>query len=77
VLVIESEDYNFSGGFIDNPLPIAEGGGPQSDSYANQTGVQDIDFNDTRTAPRSQEAPWRTRMRCAWSGRWMWPDRST
>ena len=59
VLVIESEDYNFSGGFIDNPLPIAEGGGPQSDSYANQTGVQDIDFNDTRTAPRSQEAPWR------------------
>jgi len=59
VLVIESEDYNFGGGFIDNPLPIAEGGGPQSDSYANQTGVQGVDFNDTRTAPRSQDAPWR------------------
>ena len=59
VLVIESEDYNFSGGFIDKSLPIAEGGGPQSDSYANQAGVQGVDFNDTRTAPRSQEAPWR------------------
>jgi hypothetical protein len=59
VLVIESEDYNFSGGFIDKSLPIAEGGGPQSDSYANQAGVQGVDFNDTRTAPRSQDAPWR------------------
>ena len=59
VLVIESEDYNFGGAFIDNPVPIAEGGGPQSDAYANQAGVQDIDFNDTRTAPRSQDAPWR------------------
>ena len=59
VLVIESEDYNFGGTFIDNPVPIAEGGGPQSDSYANQAGVQGIDFNDTRTAPRSQDAPWR------------------
>ncbi len=59
VLVIESEDYNFGGAFIDNPLPIAEGGGPQPDAYANQAGVQDIDFNDTRTAARSQDAPWR------------------
>ncbi|MFM8877994.1 MAG: hypothetical protein ACKOKG_02495, partial [Verrucomicrobiota bacterium] len=27
VLVIESEDYNFGGAFIDHPVPIAEGGG--------------------------------------------------
>ena len=59
VLVIESEDYNFGGAFIDNPVPIAEGGGPQSDAYANQVGIQGVDFNDTRTAPRSQDAPWR------------------
>jgi hypothetical protein len=60
LFVIEVEDYNFNGGsFIDNPVPIFEGGGPQPDSYANQVGIQDIDFNDTRTAPRFQDAPWR------------------
>jgi len=59
VLVIESEDYNFGGAFIDNPVPIAEGGGPQADAYANQVGIQGIDLNDTRTSPRSQDAPWR------------------
>jgi len=59
VLVIESEDYNFGGAFIDKPVPIAEGGGPQSDAYANQVGVQGVDFNDTRTAARMQDAPWR------------------
>ncbi|MSU33326.1 MAG: hypothetical protein EXS25_11890 [Pedosphaera sp.] len=60
LLTIESEDYNFSGEFIKTPLLIAEGGGPQGDSYANQVGVQDIDFNETRAAPRPQEALWRT-----------------
>lgn len=59
-LVIELEDYNFSGGqFIDNPVPIVEGAGPQADAYGYQAGFQDIDFNDTRTAPRFQDAPWR------------------
>jgi hypothetical protein len=59
LLVIESEDYNFGGGFIDNPVPLFEGTGPQSDSYANQTGVQGIDFNDTRTSPSNGDVPWR------------------
>ena len=59
VLVIEAEDYNFGGAFVDNPVPIAEGGGPQSDSYANQLGIQGVDFNDTRTAPSSEDVPWR------------------
>ena len=49
-LVIESEDYNFnSGQFIDNPLPLPEGTGPEADGYANQTGTQGIDYTDTRT----------------------------
>jgi len=58
--VIEAEDYNFDGGsFIDNPLLIAEGAGPQSDAYSLQTGVQNIDFSDTRTTPRAQDALYR------------------
>jgi hypothetical protein len=61
VFVIESEDYNFAGGsFVDSPVLVAEGGGPQGDSYANQVGLQDIDFNETRTSPRAVDAPWRT-----------------
>jgi hypothetical protein len=49
-LVIEVEDYNFSGGqFFDNPIPIAELTGPQDGSYSGQIGTPAIDFNDTRT----------------------------
>ena len=59
LLVIESEDYNFGGQFIDNPVPIAEGGGPQGDAYANQQGVQGVDFNDTRTGPNGEDTQWR------------------
>jgi hypothetical protein len=59
VVVVESEDYNFGGQFIDNPVPITEGAGPQGDSYANQTGFQGIDFNDTRTNPNGSETQWR------------------
>jgi hypothetical protein len=59
--VIEIEDYNFdSGSFINGAIPLAEGGGPQGDAYANQVGTQGIDFNDTQTSPRAQDAPWRT-----------------
>lgn len=48
-LMIEVEDYNFLGGqFIDNPVPIAEGTGPQSTGYANQFGIKNIDYSDTR-----------------------------
>ncbi len=59
VVVVESEDYNFGGQFIDNPVPITEGAGPQGDSYANQTGFQGVDFNDTRTAPSGGDSLWR------------------
>ncbi len=60
-LVIEAEDYNFdSGHFIDNPIPIAEGGGPQADSYSNQTGVSEVDFTDTRTSPNGTDTMYRT-----------------
>lgn len=60
-LMIEIEDYNFGGGsFIDNPVPIAEGSGPQANSYSQQSGVQDIDFNDTRTSPRAQDTVYRS-----------------
>ena len=58
---IEIENYNFNGGqFINTPTAQAEGGGPDAAGYANQAGTQDVDFNDTRTAPRPQDAPWRS-----------------
>lgn len=48
-LMIEVEDYNFGGGsFIDDPTPIAEGTGPQTTGYANQAGIKNIDYSDTR-----------------------------
>ncbi|MEW6157256.1 MAG: hypothetical protein AB1813_07470 [Verrucomicrobiota bacterium] len=59
-LVVEIEDYNFENGrFFDNPVPIIEGFGPQDGSYSYQTGVQDVDFNDTRTSPRPQDTLYR------------------
>ncbi len=58
---IEVEDYNFNGGqFINAPSAQTEGTGPDATGYANQAGVQDVDFNDTRMTPRSQDAPWRS-----------------
>src|SRR6185369_16547190 len=59
--VMEIEDFNFSsGGFFDNPVPIAEGSGPQDGSYSQQTGAQDIDFNDSRTTPLLQDTLYRS-----------------
>lgn len=59
-LVVEAEDYNFDGGaFFDNPTPITEGSGPTAGSYGNQAGIQDVDFNDTRTSPSGTDSPWR------------------
>mgnify|MGYP003574927479 FL=1 len=50
-LVIEVEDYNFDVGlFINNPDPVPEGGGPVPTGYANQFGVEGIDYDDTRTS---------------------------
>jgi hypothetical protein len=49
-VVIEVEDYNFNGGqFINNPVPLAEGTGPTGTSYDNQTGIEAVDYADTRT----------------------------
>jgi len=57
---VETEDYNFgSGQFIDNPS-LAPEGSTATDAYNDQAGVQDVDFNDSRTAPRAQDAPYRT-----------------
>ncbi|MBI2928676.1 MAG: hypothetical protein HYY24_23685, partial [Verrucomicrobia bacterium] len=63
-LVLEIEDYNLTvegvgGKFFDNPVPIAEGGGPQDGSYSYQTGTQDIDFNETRPTPQPQTTLYR------------------
>jgi hypothetical protein len=56
---IEIEDYNFSSGlFIDNPVPVTEGGSG-ANSYSQQMGVQDVDFNDTRTVPSPQDTLYR------------------
>ncbi|MBI4657851.1 MAG: hypothetical protein HY735_03195 [Verrucomicrobia bacterium] len=56
--LIEVEDFNFGGGqFIDNPIVIAEGTGPQAKAYANQVGVQGTDYSDTRTS--LQNVPYR------------------
>ena len=57
--VVEIEDYNFgSGQFIDNPAVVAEGSGA-ANTYSQQTGVQGVDFNDTRTTPRPQDTLYR------------------
>ncbi|MBM3836925.1 MAG: hypothetical protein FJ398_02990 [Verrucomicrobia bacterium] len=57
-LVIEIEDFNFGGGqFVDNPIVIPEGTGPQAKAYANQAGVQGTDYSDTRTS--FQNVPYR------------------
>jgi hypothetical protein len=58
-LVIEAEDYNYGGGqFIDNPVPVAEGGF-QLNSYSLMAGLAGIDFSDTRTAPNFADTRYR------------------
>ncbi|PYL01732.1 MAG: hypothetical protein DME19_00665 [Verrucomicrobia bacterium] len=58
-LVLEVEDYNFgSGQFLDNPVPVSEGGGA-ANSYSQQAGVQGVDFDDTRATPRPQDTLYR------------------
>jgi hypothetical protein len=50
--VIEVEDYNFEGGqFIDEPVLVPEGTGPQPHAYSGRSGVAGADYHDTRTAP--------------------------
>jgi len=60
-LVIEIEDYNFgSGGFYDDPVPLAEGSGPQANSYNNQVGSLNIDYFDTRASPNFTDTKYRS-----------------
>jgi hypothetical protein len=57
--VVEIEDYNFdNGNYINNPVPVYEGGF-QDNSYSYQTGYQDVDFSDTRTAPSGDDTLYR------------------
>lgn len=59
-LVVESEDYNFdAGGFIDGPVPIQEGTGPDANAYDGQFGYSGIDFSDTRTTPNGTNTMYR------------------
>ena len=59
-LVVEAEDYNFDGGsFIDAPVVIAEGAGPQVDAYGGQMGVADVDFSETRGSPNGENTQYR------------------
>lgn len=59
--VIEIEDYNFeNAGFFNNPVRTAEGAGAADNSFTDRAGVQGVDFNETRTAPRPQDAMYRT-----------------
>ena len=59
--VIEIEDYNYDGGsFVNNPVRSPEAAGIADNSFTDRVGVQGIDFNETRTAPRAQDAPYRT-----------------
>ncbi len=59
-VAVEVEDYNFGGGqFIDNPVPVTEGASGAG-SYGDVAGVQDTDFNDTRTTPNGSDTAFRT-----------------
>jgi hypothetical protein len=59
--IVEIEDYNFeSGAFFNNPVRTSEGGGSADNSFTDRIGTTDIDFSDTRTAPRPQDAMYRT-----------------
>lgn len=62
-ILVEVEDYNYgSGSFLNAPVLSFEDAGvtdPVEGSYRNQTAVEGVDFHDTRTAPRLQDAPYR------------------
>ena len=52
--------FNFDNGrFINNPAAIPEGNGPQPDSFSQQSGVNGVDYNETRTSPRAQDTLYR------------------
>lgn len=58
--IIEIEDYNFSGGqFFNDPVPSFEGA-PAPNSYAEQVGVEGIDFHDTRATPNGTDTTYRS-----------------
>lgn len=59
-LIVESEDYNFSGAYFNAPVVIPEGSGPQDNSYSLQTGVEGVDFHDSRTSPNGTNTRYRT-----------------
>lgn len=59
-IVIEAEDYNFSGQFINAPVILSEGSGPEDDAYSQQQGAEGIDFHDTRTSPHSPDNLYRS-----------------
>ena len=60
-IVVETEDYNFDGGsYINHPTLVPQGTGPDSDSYSQQVGTQDIDFSETRTSPNGSSTKYRT-----------------
>jgi hypothetical protein len=60
LITIEAEDYNFdNGGFYNNPVPIAEGLGPQAGSYSGQIGGSMVDYNETRTSPNGANTMYR------------------
>ena len=47
---IEAEDFNINGGaFWNCPVVIPEGSGPLDQAYAGQTGINGIDFYETRS----------------------------
>jgi hypothetical protein len=57
--LVEVEDYNFgSGQFIDNPVVVPEGSGAVN-AYSQQSGVQGIDFSDTRATPNGADTLYR------------------
>ncbi|MCC7376042.1 MAG: hypothetical protein IT581_15395 [Verrucomicrobiales bacterium] len=59
--IVEVEDYNFeSGAYFNNPVRSSEGGGAADNSYTDRVATSEIDFSDTRTAPRAQDAMYRT-----------------
>ncbi|MFN0129581.1 MAG: hypothetical protein ACKV19_23185 [Verrucomicrobiales bacterium] len=59
-LVVEAEDYNFDGGgFINSPVPIVEGTGPEPNAYGGQFGFSEVDYFETRGAPNGTNTMYR------------------
>ena len=60
-LMLEVEDYNFDGGsYLPASVLIPEGSGPQADSYANQMGILDIDYSETRASANGRDTLYRS-----------------